>query len=307
MPRDGSPMQTRSAAGVLSRGAGAAPVNAMSIDVEDYFQVEALSGVVARGEWDGIAPRVEQNTGRILDFLAERDVKATFFCLGWVGRRFPGLIRRIAAEGHEVASHGTAHQQVFRQNQEEFRRDVRDARHALEDVAGQPVLGYRAPSFSIRLDTSWAFTVLAEEGYQYSSSVFPIRHDLYGMPQAPRHPYRPPAGNGLVELPMTTLRLFGNNLPCSGGGYFRLLPYGVSRLAMRRVSATEQRPLIFYFHPWEIDPGQPRRDGLPWRSRFRHYTNLSRMEGKVRSLLRDFAWDRIDRVFAPTLAAGGNA
>jgi polysaccharide deacetylase family protein (PEP-CTERM system associated) len=272
-------------------------VNAMSVDVEDYFQVEALSGVVDRREWDALPPRVEQNTDRILLLLSDHDVKATFFCLGWVGRRFPGLIRRIAEAGHEVASHGTAHQQVFRQNREEFRRDVRDARRTLEDIAGEKVRGYRAPSFSIRRDTTWAFTVLAEEGYEYSSSVFPIRHDLYGMPHAPRQPYRPPAGNGLVELPMTTLRMLGNNLPCSGGGYFRLLPYGVSRYAMRRVSESERRPLIFYFHPWEIDPGQPRQSTAPLKSRFRHYLNLDRMEGRLERLLRDLAWDRMDRIY----------
>jgi polysaccharide deacetylase family protein (PEP-CTERM system associated) len=277
-------------------------VNALSIDVEDWFQVEAMSGVIGRGEWDRIPPRVEWNTDRILAMLEERDIRATFFCLGWVARRFPALVSRIAAAGHEIASHGTAHQQVFRLGAEEFRRDVRDSRRLLEDIAGRPVQGYRAPSFSIRADTPWAFEILAEEGYRYSSSVYPIRHDLYGMPQAPRRPYRPAGGNGLVELPMTTVGVLGRNLPCSGGGYFRLLPYAVSRAAMRRVAARERRPLIFYFHPWEIDRDQPRRDGLSWKSRFRHYVNLSRMEAKLARLLGDFRWGRIDEAFGPVLA-----
>ncbi len=242
---------------------------------------------------------MESNTDRVLAMFAEAGIAATFFTLGWVAERHPALVRRILAAGHEVASHGYGHERADRLTPEAFRADVRRAKRVLEDAAGAAVIGYRAPTFSIGAANPWAFAVLAEEGYRYSSSVYPIRHDLYGAPTAPRLPYRP-AGSGLWELPMTTLRLRGRNLPCAGGGYFRLLPYALSRLALRRFARREGAPAIFYFHPWEIDPGQP-RVAAPLRARFRHYLNLAAMQGRIEALLRDFAWGRVDRAFPQVL------
>lgn len=270
-------------------------VNAMTVDVEDYFQVSALEPYVNRREWPHMPRRVEANTQRILDLFSEHRVTATFFVLGWVAERHPALVRRIAAEGHEVASHGYAHRRVTQQSPREFRDDVTRAKSILEDIVGEAIHGYRAPSYSIGATTLWALDVLEAAGYRYSSSVFPIRHDLYGMPEAPRFPFLPTAG-GLLEIPVTTVRLGGRTLPCGGGGYFRLLPYESFRWALRRVNRQDQAAGVFYFHPWEIDPEQPRvRAGL--KSRFRHYVNLGRMESKVTRLLEDFSWDRMDRVF----------
>ena len=274
--------------------------NAMTVDVEDYFQVQAFAGIVPRTAWDGFAPRVEGNMARILDKFAASGVRATFFTLGWVAERNPAMVRRILAEGHELASHGYGHQLVHTLTADEFRADVRRARRILEDIGGVAVTGYRAPTFSVGARTPWAFPVLAEEGYRYSSSTYPIRHDLYGEPDAPRFPYRV-AGAGLWELPLTTVRLAEKNFPCSGGGYFRLLPYRLFRAGLRRINRREQRPGIFYFHPWEIDPGQPRMAGASRSARFRHYLNLTAMPHRLDRLLRDFAWDRIDAVFAETL------
>ena len=286
-------------AAASARGrADSAPVNAMSVDVEDYFQVQALAGVVARGDWESTPLRVADNVGRLLDLFAEGGVKATFFTLGWIAERNPGLIRRIVAEGHELASHGWDHTRADAQDEPTFRADIRRTKDLLEQLGGVPVLGYRAATFSIGPKNRWAFRVLEEEGYRYSSSLYPIRHDLYGDTDAPRTPFNPD-GLGLLEIPMTTADWFGRNVPCSGGGYFRLLPYELSRINMRRVNRAERRPCIFYFHPWEVDPGQPRPAGLSARSRFRHYTNLSRMEAKLRRLIGDFRWDRMDRVFLP--------
>ncbi len=279
-------------------------VNAMTIDVEDFFQVQAFAGRVSRDEWDSFPSRVERNTGRALDIYAETGAKATFFTLGWVARRFPGLIRRIVDEGHELASHGWAHHLVTDQTADEFRDDIRRTKALLEDLGGAPVTGFRAATFSIGRGNLWAYDVLAEEGYLYSSSVYPIAHDLYGMPEAPRFPFRPTAAP-VLEIPLTTVRLGGRNLPCSGGGYFRLLPYAVSRGAFRRVNRADGRPCIFYYHPWELDPDQPRVGGLSAKSRFRHYHNLHRMEGRLRSLLAQFRWDRMDRVF-PSDGDGDN-
>jgi polysaccharide deacetylase family protein (PEP-CTERM system associated) len=273
-------------------------VNALTVDVEDYFQVQALAGRVRRDDWEHWPSRVERNTNRLLDLLAEAGTSGTFFTLGWVAERFPAVVRRIVAEGHELASHGWAHLRVFEQTPAEFRADVRRTKAVLEDAGGVAVRGYRAATFSIRHDTSWAFEVLDEEGYAYSSSVYPVRHDLYGMPDAPRMPFRPHPGLAVTELPMSVTRLAGRDVPCSGGGFFRLLPYPVFRGLVRRVNR-ERRPCMFYLHPWEIDPGQPRVAGLPARSRLRHYLNLSRTEGRLRRLLADFAWDRVDRVFLP--------
>jgi len=274
----------------------AGPVNAMTIDIEDYFHAQALSSQVAPWQWDSLPRRVEASTERALALFAEANIKATFFVLGWVATRHPGLVRRIVAQGHELASHGWNHTRVDRQDAETFRNDIRRTKATLEDVGGTEVRGYRAATFSIGKQTPWAFSVLEDEGYAYSSSVYPIRHDYYGMPSAPRFSFRPNGEHGVLEHPMTTVRVAGNTLPCSGGGYFRLLPYRLSRWAMRRVNEVEKRPCIFYFHPWEIDAGQPRFNGLPIKSQLRHYTNLRSMEGRIRRLLRDFSWDRMDRV-----------
>ena len=275
----------------------ASPINAMTVDVEDYFQVQALADRISRGDWERLPSRVERNTDLVLRLFADQGVKATFFTLGWVAERHPALIRRIVDQGHELASHGFSHIRATDQDRDAFRADVGRTKALLEDIGGVPVRGYRAASFSIGATNLWALEALAEEGYVYSSSVYPIRHDLYGMPDAPRFAFNPPGAAGLVECPVTTTRLFNRNLPCGGGGYFRLLPYGYSRWAMRRVNRRDGEACIFYFHPWEIDPGQPRQSGLSARSRLRHYTNLGRMEGRLRRLLGDFAWHRMDRVF----------
>jgi polysaccharide deacetylase family protein (PEP-CTERM system associated) len=278
-------------------GTSGGTVNALTVDVEDYFQVSAFAPFIARDEWVRLPARVERNTERVLALMGEAGARGTFFTLGWVAERHPALIRRIVAAGHEVASHGYAHFRVGEQPPDDFRADVRRTKALLEDISGTAVTGYRAASFSIGDDTPWAHAVLAEEGYVYSSSIYPVRHDHYGMPDAPRFSYRPSDDHGLVEVPVTTVRLFGQNLPCAGGGYFRLLPYAVSSWAIRRVNRRDNAPAIFYFHPWEIDPDQPRQDGLDRRTRFRHYVNIPRMEARLRRLLADFRWDRMDRVF----------
>jgi polysaccharide deacetylase family protein (PEP-CTERM system associated) len=281
--------------------AGAAPrhglTNAMSIDVEDYFQVQALANLFDRAAWQAQECRVERNVNSILDMLSETRQKATFFTLGWIAERYKPMVRRIVSEGHELASHGMAHFRADSQSPDEFRNDVAQTKRLLEDIGGVEVTGYRAASFSIGAKNLWAHNVLAEAGYRYSSSIYPIRHDLYGMPDAPRFAYQPKGLGGFVEVPVTTVRMFGHNLPCGGGGYFRLLPYGVSRWQMRQVNKVDRRPCIFYFHPWEIDPDQPRQTQISFRTRFRHYTNLDRMQSRLKRLLSDFAWDRMDRVF----------
>ncbi|MDX2222071.1 MAG: DUF3473 domain-containing protein [Rhodospirillaceae bacterium] len=276
-------------------------VNAMSVDVEEYFQVQALADVVGRDSWDVRASRVEYATNRVLDLFAAADVVGTFFTLGWVAERHPGLVRRIVAEGHELGSHGFEHIRAHTQSPDAFRADVRRTKATLENVAGVSVNGYRAATFSIGPRNLWAFDVLAEEGHTYSSSVNPIRHDLYGMPQAPRFAFRPHAASPLVEFPITTVRLGGRNLPCGGGGFFRLLPYAWSRWAIDQVNRRDGQSAIFYFHPWEVDHAQPRESGLSWRSRLRHYTNLDVMESRLARLLREFKWSRMDRVFAAAL------
>ncbi len=279
--------------------------NAMTVDVEDYFQVTALEPAIPRAEWDRWPVRVAANTERVLELFAAHGVRATFFVLGWVAERFPALVRRIAEAGHEVASHGYDHRRVTTMRPEEFRRDVLRARALLEDTAGVAVRGYRAPSYSIVARTRWAHRILAETGHVYSSSVYPVRHDLYGMPDAPREPYRPLPG--LLEVPVTTVRVAGRTWPCGGGGFFRLYPYRLSRWALRRVNRTEGRPAVFYFHPWELDPHQPRPKGLPARSRFRHYLNLGRMQGRLERLLGDFRWERMDRVFVEPVSDAPDA
>jgi polysaccharide deacetylase family protein (PEP-CTERM system associated) len=275
--------------------------NAMTVDVEDYFQVQAFAHCIDRSDWDAFPRRVDRNTNRILDQFDAAGVKATFFTLGWVAQRFPALIRRIVTDGHELASHGWDHTRVDSQQPEKFRADVRRTKVLLEDTGGVAVKGYRAATFSIGVGNMWAFPILRQEGYVYSSSINPIRHDLYGIPDAPRVPFRPEA-DGVMELPMTTVRLLGRNWPCSGGGYFRLLPTVLYRTGLGWVNRHDRQPGIFYFHPWEIDPDQPRIANAGLKSRLRHYTNLSRMEADLERLLRDFAWDRMDRVYAPVLA-----
>jgi polysaccharide deacetylase family protein (PEP-CTERM system associated) len=273
-------------------------VNAMSVDVEDYFHAQALG--IPPSLWDSTPTRVVANTERILALFADAHVAATFFILGWVAKRHPSLVRHIVEEGHEVASHGWEHTRVDAQTPDEFREDIRRSKTLLEDIGGVSVRGYRAATFSINRRNTWAFSVLAEEGFSYSSSVYPIRHDLYGMPDAPRFAFHPLGREAFHEYPMTSIRIGGRNWPCSGGGYFRLLPYAASKWAMRRVNALDGQPCVFYFHPWEIDPDQPRVAGLPLKSRLRHYTHLGTMQSRVRRLLSDFSWDRIDHALLET-------
>lgn len=271
--------------------------NAMTIDVEDYFQVSAFAGHIARDDWPSITARVEQNIERILALLAAADIRATFFTLGWIAERHPAMVRRIVAGGHELASHGYCHLRASEQSAIAFARDVTDSKRILEQIGGQAVLGYRAPSFSIGAANLWTLDTLQRAGYRYSSSIYPIRHDHYGMPDAPRFAFYPMGAPGLLELPISTVRLGGRNLPVGGGGYFRLFPYALSRWLLRRVNFTERQAGIFYFHPWELDPGQPRPPGLSRRTRFRHYLNLDRMEARLRALMRDFHWGRMDHIF----------
>jgi polysaccharide deacetylase family protein (PEP-CTERM system associated) len=275
------------------------PVNAMSVDVEDYFQVSAFEGAVPRDQWARFPSRVEVNVDRILALFDGAGVRATFFTLGCVAERFPDMVRRIVDAGHELASHGWSHVRVTRQDAEAFRQDVQRTRLLLQDLSGQPVKGYRAASYSIGSRNLWALEVLEACGYAYSSSIFPIRHDLYGMPDAPRFPFRP-NGSDFLEIPVTTVAVGGRKLPCSGGGWFRLLPYAASRWAMRRVNQADGAPCVFYFHPWEIDPEQPRVPGLSAKTRFRHYLNLDRTEARLRRLLTDFNWSRMDETFLGT-------
>ena len=275
--------------------------NAMSVDVEDYFQVQAFASVIDRATWDAIPCRVEANTDRILEQFAAAGIHATFFTLGWVAERYPGIVRRIVDAGHELASHGYGHALVHTLTPEQFREDLVRAKDVLESAGGVSVQGYRAPTFSIGPRTPWAFDVLEQTGHRYSSSVYPVKHDIYGVPDAPRFPYRPGSG-ALIEIPMTTCRLGQRNVPIAGGGYFRLMPYLLFRTLLRRFLAQDQRPAVFYFHPWEIDPAQPRVKSAPRLSRFRHTVNLGATAARVDRLIRDFQWDRIDHAFAPDLA-----
>ncbi len=269
--------------------------NAMSVDVEDYFQVSAFEPYVDRRDWDQRECRVEANVDRILAMFDETDTKATFFTLGWMAQRYPGMIDRIVGQGHELASHGWEHVRVTQQDRSQFSEDVSRTKKLLEDTSGVAVQGYRAASYSIGAGNLWALEVLRDSGYRYSSSIFPIQHDLYGMPEAPRFAFHP-CDDDFVEFPVTTVRLGERNLPCAGGGWFRLLPYPLTRMALRRVNQLDQQASIFYFHPWEIDPDQPRQPGLSLKTRFRHYLNLGRMEGRLRRLLNDFEWGRMDEV-----------
>ena len=269
--------------------------NAMTIDVEDYFQVSAFAPYIARSDWDARECRVERNIERILALLAEHKTHATFFTLGWIAERYPHIVRAIVDQGHELASHGYGHERASDLSPAAFAADITRAKMLLEDLGGHEVVGYRAPSFSIGEGNLWAFDALLEAGYRYSSSVYPIKHDHYGMPDSPRFAY--PVREGLLEVPVTTLRLFNKNLPSSGGGYFRLLPYAVSRWLIRQVNAKDAQSAVFYFHPWEIDTEQPRIDGIDGRTRFRHYVNIARTHARISQLLGDFSWGRMDEIF----------
>ena len=275
--------------------------NALTIDVEDYFQVSAFAPHIARSEWNTRECRIERNVNLILEMLDCRNTKATFFTLGWIAERYPQLVRQIVNEGHELASHGYAHERASEQTEAAFFADVHLAKIVLEDLADSEVNGYRAPSFSIGVGNLWAFDCLARAGYRYSSSVYPIQHDHYGMPHSPRFAYevRP----GLMEIPITTLRMLSRNFPSSGGGYFRLLPYALSRWMLNRVNLDDRESGVFYFHPWEIDAGQPRISGISRKTRFRHYVNIHRMEGRLNRLLGDFKWGRMDHIFLGRLTA----
>ncbi|AUW58491.1 polysaccharide deacetylase family protein [Sphingobium sp. SCG-1] len=279
--------------------------NALSVDVEDWFQVGAFEKTIDRSDWDGLAHRVERNTDAVLALFADAGVTGTFFTLGWVAERYPALMRRIVDAGHELASHGYDHQRVFTFTPEDWRADLRKSRGLLEDASGAAVAGYRAPSFSIDTRTPWAHRILAEEGYVYSSSVAPVKHDHYGWPDSPRFAWKPLNDSALLELPVTTARFGGRTLAAGGGGFFRLLPYGFSRWAIRQVNGKAHRPAIIYFHPWEIDPDQPRVTDAPLRSKLRHYSNLSAMAPKLRRLAEDFRWGRVDAIAAQEAARLG--
>jgi polysaccharide deacetylase family protein (PEP-CTERM system associated) len=269
-------------------------VNALTIDVEDYFQVSALAPYIPRADWDQRECRVERNVDRILSILSDGQARATFFTLGWIAERYPRLVHRIVDEGHELASHGFSHQRASDQDATSFYADIASAKRTLEDIAGVNVRGYRAPSFSIGATNAWAFECIERAGYAYSSSIYPIRHDHYGMPDAPRFTHR--VRDELVEVPVATARVFHHNLPAGGGGYFRLMPYQVSHWLLHRVNRLDRQPAVFYFHPWEIDPHQPRIRGINLRTRFRHYVNLGRTERRLKRLLADFRWGRVDEV-----------
>ncbi len=268
----------------------------MTIDVEDYFQVSAFEPYIDKKKWDNIEHRVEKNTHKILNTLTEFDTKATFFTLGWIAERYPLLIKRIVSEGHELACHGYEHIRVTEQTPDQFRADINRTKKILEDLAGKEVKGYRAASYSINADNLWAHDILAEEGFKYSSSVYPVKHDLYGIPDAPRFCYQPLANSNFLEIPITTVKIGQKNFPCGGGGFFRFYPYIFSKWAFRYINSSNQSA-IFYCHPWEIDPDQPKQPGINLKTRFRHYLNLHKMEQRIRYLLTDFDWDTMENVF----------
>lgn len=272
-------------------------MNAFTVDVEDYYQVSAFSSSVDKQEWSNYESRVESNTERLLSMLDERSIKGTFFVLGWVAERHPNLIRTIQASGHEIACHGFSHDLVYEQSPETFRQETVRSKNCLEDIIGQQVAGYRAASYSITRKSLWALEILAELGFQYDSSIFPINHDRYGIASAPRFPFRLELENGasIVEFPLTTWRYLGLQLPVAGGGYFRLLPYAYTRKGLSDVNREDKAPVVFYLHPWEVDPGQPRLQGS-LLSRFRHYTNIHRCEVRLQRLLEDFSWSTMGRV-----------
>ena len=270
-------------------------VNYLSIDVEDYFHVSAFESLSPPASWCGRELRVEKNTDKILSILNAQSVKATFFVLVWVAEHCSDLVKRIAAQGHEIASHGYGHQRVCNQSREEFREDIRHSKALLEDISGHAVLGYRAPSYSINHSNMWVHDELYETGHIYSSSVYPVKHDLYGIPDAPRFKYTLP--NGLIEIPISTIKILSKNLPAGGGGFFRFYPYPMSKWIIKHINKKDQQAAIFYFHPWELDPEQPRQDQASLKSKFRHYLNLHKTEARLSQLLTDFNWDRMDKVY----------
>lgn len=279
-------------------------INGLSVDIEDWFQVGAFETTIDRADWPKLDCRVERNCDAVLALFDAAGVKGTFFTLGWVAERYPALIRRIVAAGHELASHGYDHARVFTLTANQFAADLKHSRAILEDAGGTAVTGYRAPSFSIDPRTPWAHAILAEQGFTYSSSVAPVVHDHYGWPASPRHAWRPLADSDLIEWPVTTARFAGRSV-AAGGGFMRILPYGVTRWAIEQING-EGHPAILYFHPWEIDPSQPRVAGAPLRSKLRHYTGLSAMAGKLQRMLGDFRWDRVDAI-VPELAERATA
>ena len=271
--------------------------NALSIDVEDYFQVSAFEPYISRLIWDNLQHRVENNTHKILDMLDDKQVKATFFTLGWIAERYPGIVNRIILDGHELACHGYEHIRVTEQTMRQFRSDAYKAKNILEQLSGREIKGYRAASYSIGANNLWALNVLQELGFKYSSSIYPVKHDLYGMPEAPRFMFEPIHNNNFKEIPITTVRLGNTNWPCGGGGFFRFYPYALSKWAINRVNKQEQESVIFYFHPWEIDTKQPRQTGLSLKTRTRHYLNIDKMKFRLNKLLTDFKWDTMENVF----------
>jgi len=271
--------------------------NALSIDVEDYFQVSAFEPYITKVQWHSLPHRVENNTHKILDLLDYKQVKATFFTLGWIAERYPSLIKRIVADGHELACHGYEHIRVTEQTPDQFRADVYKAKNILEQFSTKEIKGYRAASYSIGASNLWALNVLQELGFKYSSSIYPVKHDLYGMPEAPRFMFEPIQHSDFKEIPITTLQFANKNWPCGGGGFFRFYPYALSKWALNRVNHQEHQSAIFYFHPWEIDAKQPRQKGLSFKTRTRHYLNLEKMDARLKQLLTDFKWDTMENVF----------
>ena len=278
--------------------------NALTIDVEDYFQVSAFSKIINKKNWDEKECRIEKNIDTILNILDSKKIKATFFTLGWIAERYPSMIKKIIIEGHELASHGYAHEKVSEISRNDFYQDITRAKGILEDIGGKEVKGYRAPSFSIAEKNFWAMEVLSETGHRYSSSIYPVKHDHYGSPSAPRFPYK--IYSELLEIPPTTVKLFGRNFPASGGGYFRLFPYSISKKMLNHVNTSENKPVVFYFHPWEIDIHQPKIKNLSVKTRFRHYNNIEKMEEKIKKLVEDFCWDRMDNIFLEKIPAEKN-
>jgi polysaccharide deacetylase family protein (PEP-CTERM system associated) len=278
---------------------GEGKTNALTIDVEDYFQVEAFFKVIDRSSWHTFECRVERNVDLILELLSKSKSTATFFTLGWIAQRYPSMVRNIVSQGHELASHGSDHQRADAQGRAEFLLDIIKSKRTLEDLTGIEVKGYRAPSFSILKDNLWALDQIAFAGYRYSSSIYPVVHDNYGIPEAPRFAFHPFPGEEFMEIPITSIRVGSRNLPCGGGGYFRLLPYAVNAAALRRVNRRERKPCVFYFHPWELDVHQPRISGASTKSKFRHYLNLARMQPRLRSLLKEFQWRSMEEIFLP--------
>ncbi|MFQ5686364.1 MAG: XrtA system polysaccharide deacetylase [Candidatus Scalindua sp.] len=270
--------------------------NALTVDVEDYYQVSAFENHIPRDKWDKYPTRIEKNIEKILSLFSEYNISATFFVLGWIAERNPEIVRRIAESGHEIASHGYSHVRITQQTPKEFQEDIVKTKNILENICGIQVKGYRAASFSIDSENHWAHAELEQAEYQYSSSIYPVRHDLYGIPDAPRFPYKP-VGRNLYEIPISTIQWMKHRIPCGGGGYFRLYPYLFSRFMISHVNNKESMPCIFYFHPWELDVNQPRQEGLNIKTRTRHYLNLNRMESRIKRLLCDFRWDRMDNIF----------